>query len=63
MIISGGVKVPGAAVASRLRAHPSSTQAAVVGVPDEEWGERVVAFVVLVEPGSSLDATRRDWVG
>jgi O-succinylbenzoic acid--CoA ligase len=46
VIISGGVKVPGAAVADRLKAHPLIEDAVVLGVPDEEWGERVVAFVV-----------------
>ena len=46
VIISGGVKVPGAAVADRLKTHPFIEDAVVLGVPDEEWGERVVAFVV-----------------
>ena len=46
VIISGGVKVPGAAVADRLKTHPLIEDAVVLGVPDEEWGERVVAFVV-----------------
>jgi o-succinylbenzoate---CoA ligase len=46
MIISGGVKVPGPTVAERLRRLGSLREAEVLGVPDEEWGERVVAFVV-----------------
>ena len=46
VIITGGVKVPGAAVADRLKTHPMIEEAVVLGVPDEEWGERVVAFVV-----------------
>ena len=50
VIISGGVKVPGAAVADRLKTHPLIEDAVVLGVPDEEWGERVVAFVVHKEP-------------
>ncbi|HET7349494.1 MAG TPA: AMP-binding protein [Marmoricola sp.] len=46
MIISGAVKVPGPTVAERLRGLASVREAEVLGVPDEEWGERVVAFVV-----------------
>ena len=58
MIVTGGVNVPGPAVAARLREHPDVAAAEVVGVPDEEWGNRVVAFVV----GTlSLEAAR-DWV-
>ena len=58
IVISGGVNVPTPAVAARLREHPDVVDAAVVGVPDEEWGNRVVAFVV----GTfGLDAAR-GWV-
>ncbi|SFI42745.1 AMP-binding protein [Nocardioides psychrotolerans] len=46
MVVSGGVNVPAAAVAARLRSHPEVAAAEVLGVPDEEWGSRVVAFVV-----------------
>ena len=45
VVISGGVKVPGAVVARMVERHPAVTAAEVVGVPDEEWGERVVAVV------------------
>jgi len=47
MIISGGVNVYPAEVESVLEDHPSIAEAAVVGVPDAEWGERVRAFVVV----------------
>jgi O-succinylbenzoic acid--CoA ligase len=58
MIVTGGVNVPGQAVAARLREHPDVVAAEAVGVPDGEWGNRVVAFVV----GSlSLEAAR-EWV-
>ncbi len=59
MVVSGGVNVPAAAVAARLREHPAVRSAEVLGVPDEEWGNRVVAFVV-----GELDVDgARDWVG
>ncbi len=58
VVVSGGVNVPGPAVAARLREHPAVEQAEVVGVPDEEWGNRLVAFVVGTV---SLDEAR-DWV-
>jgi O-succinylbenzoic acid--CoA ligase len=59
MVVSGGVNVPAAAVAARLREHPSVRAAEVLGVPDEEWGNRVVAFVV----GDLGPDEARDWVG
>lgn len=46
VVISGGVNIPLPAVAARLRAHPAVEAVEVLGVPDEEWGTRVVAFVV-----------------
>jgi O-succinylbenzoic acid--CoA ligase len=46
MVVSGGVNVPAPAVAARLRTHPDVRAVEVLGVPDEEWGSRLVAFVV-----------------
>jgi o-succinylbenzoate---CoA ligase len=60
VVVSGGVNVPLPAVAARLRAHPDMVAAEVVGVPDLEWGHRVVAFVVTTRE-VSLDEVR-DWV-
>ncbi|RYI99151.1 MAG: long-chain fatty acid--CoA ligase, partial [Actinomycetales bacterium] len=54
----GGVNVPAGAVAARLREHPAVEAVEVLGVPDEEWGNRVVAFVV--GPISAEEV--RDWV-
>ncbi|MDP2480248.1 MAG: hypothetical protein Q8W49_07090, partial [Candidatus Palauibacterales bacterium] len=45
-IVSGGVTVDPSEVESVLRDHPGVREAAVVGLPDPEWGERVVAAVV-----------------
>jgi O-succinylbenzoic acid--CoA ligase len=53
VIISGGVKVPAPAVAAALEKQPGVGAACVVGVPDDEWGERVVA--VLAGPPADLD--------
>ena len=46
LIVTGGENVAPAEVADALRDHPDVADAAVVGVPDEEWGERVAALVV-----------------
>ena len=45
VVVTGGVNVPAPAVARRLREHPAVREAEVLGVPDEEWGNRLVAFV------------------
>ncbi|WP_183095662.1 AMP-binding protein [Nocardioides stalactiti] len=58
VVVSGGVNVPAVAVAARIRQHPDVVDAEVLGVPDEEWGRRVVAFVVGTV---GLDEVR-DWV-
>jgi O-succinylbenzoic acid--CoA ligase len=58
VLLSGGVNVPAPAVADRLRAHPGVHEAEVVGVPDPEWGDRVVAVVA----GTVSLAEARDWV-
>ncbi len=49
MVISGGVNVYPAEVEGALERHPAIAEVAVVGVPDQEWGERVRAFVVVRE--------------
>jgi fatty-acyl-CoA synthase len=46
MIISGGVNVYPAEVERVIDAHPGVSESAVIGLPDEEWGERVCAVVV-----------------
>lgn len=54
MIVSGGENVYSAEVESALTTHPAIAACAVIGVPDEEWGERVHAVVVL-QPGAALE--------
>lgn len=60
VVVTGGVNVPAPAVAARLREHPCVEAAEVLGVPDEEWGNRLVAFVV--PRGSATLQELRDWV-
>lgn len=47
MVISGGENVYPAEIENVLHQHAAVAEAAVVGVPDERWGEACVAFVVL----------------
>jgi fatty-acyl-CoA synthase len=54
MIIRGGENIFPAEIENRLYAHPSIANVAVVGVPDDTWGEQVGAVIQLTE-GSTLD--------
>ena len=49
MIITGGLNVYPREVEITLESHPSVAEAAVAGVADERWGERVTAWVVLAD--------------
>jgi len=60
MYISGGENVYPAEVERVLLQHPSISEAAVIGVPDEKWGESGRAFVVLYEAHSLDEATVRE---
>ncbi len=55
MIISGGFNVYAIEVESALNAHPAVSNAAVIGRPDEEWGEAVHAEVIL-RPGIKVSS-------
>ena len=60
VVISGGVNVSPTEVEAVLAHHPDLADVCVTGIPDDEWGELVVAFVV-PRPGArsvSLDAIR-----
>lgn len=54
MIISGGENVYPRAVENALAQHPAVADNAVVGVPDERFGQRLAAYVAL-QPGSEID--------
>jgi acyl-CoA synthetase (AMP-forming)/AMP-acid ligase II len=57
LVISGGVNVYPAEVEAVLDAHPDVVESAVFGVPDEDWGQRVVAAYV----GAADPAELRAW--
>ncbi len=53
VIISGGENVSSIEVEDRLFSHPAVAEVAVIGVPDDKWGETVMALVV-VAPGAEV---------
>ena len=55
MIIRGGENIAPAEVEAVLYSHPGVDEAAVIGIPDVEWGQRVAA-VVVPRPGVTLSA-------
>ena len=56
MIISGGENIYPAEVESAICDHPDVAEAAVIGVPDDKWGEAVKAIVAM-KPGKTASAT------
>jgi 2-furoate---CoA ligase len=50
MIISGGENISPVEIESLLSLHPSVDEVAVVGLPDERWGQRVTAFIRRKDP-------------
>ncbi|SFK37778.1 class I adenylate-forming enzyme family protein [Geodermatophilus ruber] len=59
LVISGGVNVYPAEVEAVLDTHPGVVESAVVGIADEEWGQRVVAAYVGTADPAELDAWAR----
>jgi long-chain acyl-CoA synthetase len=55
VIVSGGVNIYPAQIEAALASYPGLADSCVVGVPDDEWGEAVVAVVEAV-PGMALEA-------
>ncbi len=56
MVISGGENIYRAEIENLLMAHPAVADGAIIGVPDDIWGEAVKAIVVL-RPGQALTAS------
>jgi len=62
VIVRGGENMSPGEIEDVLLDHAAVADTAVVGVPDEEWGEAVVAAVVLKEGSSVSEAELQDWV-
>ena len=61
VIVSGGENVSSIEVEDALFSHPDVAEVAVIGVPDEKWGETVKALVVLAPDGTADEATLIAW--
>jgi acyl-CoA synthetase (AMP-forming)/AMP-acid ligase II len=61
VIITGGENVSSIEVEDVLFSHPDVAEVAVIGVPDERWGETIKALVVLDAGGSADEAALIAW--
>jgi acyl-CoA synthetase (AMP-forming)/AMP-acid ligase II len=62
VIVRGAENLSPGEIEDVLVQHPAVAEAAVVGVPSEEWGEAVAAAVVLVDDAGATEAELQDWV-
>ncbi len=63
LIKCGGYKIGAGEVEGALLEHPAVREAAVIGAPDEDLGERIVAFIVARDPSAAPSAEAlSDWV-
>jgi acyl-CoA synthetase (AMP-forming)/AMP-acid ligase II len=63
VIITGGENVSSIEVEDTLYRHPAVAEAAVIGVPDEKWGETIKALIVLREDEASRATTEAEIIG
>jgi acyl-CoA synthetase (AMP-forming)/AMP-acid ligase II len=56
MIISGGINIYSKEIEDVLYSHPKVAETAVIGVPDEKWGENVMAIIVLNAGESMMES-------
>jgi acyl-CoA synthetase (AMP-forming)/AMP-acid ligase II len=63
MIITGGVNVYPREIEEVLYSHPAVSEASVIGLPDEHWGETVKAVIVLKDKASASEAEIIDFCG
>jgi len=63
VIKSGGEWISSMELENAIMAHPAVAEAAVIGVPDEKWGERPLATVVVQEGAECTAAELREFIG
>jgi len=56
IVISGGENISTVEIEQAVESHPAVLEVAVIGIPDEKWGERPKAFVIR-RPGAEVDET------
>jgi fatty-acyl-CoA synthase len=61
MIISGGENIYPSEIEALVGAHPQVKDVAVIGLPDEKWGERVHAVIVLHEGAVLMESDMMEW--
>ena len=62
MIVRGAENLSPGEIEDTLLQHPAVAEAAVVGIPDPEWGEAVAAAVVLRPDEEAGEGELKDWV-
>ena len=62
MIITGGFNVYSTEVEQAVLAHPADAHCAVVGLPDDKWGERVTAIIQPLDGHDVTPEEIRAWV-
>lgn len=62
VIVRGGENISPGEIEDTLRGHADVADVAVIGLPDEEWGERIVAVVVSANPDTQQPELLRQWV-
>lgn len=62
VIVRGGENMSPGEIEDALLSHPGVADAGVIGLPDDDWGEQVVAAVVLLEYGTPAPDDLREWV-
>ena len=62
VIVRGGENISPGEIEDVLMSHPQVGEAAVIGLPDDEWGERVVAVVVPATDDPPQSAALQEWV-